>query len=237
MVAERGASVLLQVHRGLQSLLRCVPGADAVLESDEAVPPFDLQCSLMSLPLAFRTELASIVASVPHLFAEPQRVAAWHERLGPRRGMRIGIVWSGNPSHANDHNRSIPLELLSGILSRHDIDFHMLQIVAREADRAALEGLPQLRNHIAALAEMADTAALMSLLDLVITVDTAAAHLGGALGLPAWVMLPWAADWRWMLDRTDTPWYPTIRLFRQARRGDWGGVLADVAQALDRWSL
>jgi ADP-heptose:LPS heptosyltransferase len=135
------------------------------------------------------------------------------------------------------NRRGEDIELLSGILSRHDIDFHMLQIVVREADRAALESLPQLRNHIAALAEMADTAALMSLLDLVITVDTAAAHLGGALGLPTWVMLPWAADWRWMLDRTDTPWYPTMRLFRQARRGDWGGVLADVAQALDRWSL
>jgi hypothetical protein len=136
------------------------------------------------LPLAFRTELASIPASVPYLYAEPQRVAAWRERLGPRRRMRIGIVWSGNPSHANDRNRSIPLVLLSGILSRHDIDFHILQIVVREADRATLESLPQLRSHIAELAEMADTAALVSLMDLVITVDTAAAHLGGALGLP-----------------------------------------------------
>jgi Flp pilus assembly protein TadD len=237
LVAARGATVLLQVHRGLKSLLRGVSGADVVLESDEPLPSFDLQCSLMSLPLAFRTELHSIPASVPYLYAEPQRVAAWRERLGPRRRMRIGIVWSGNPSHANDRNRSIPLELLAGLLSRRDVDFHMLQIEVRDSDRAALARLPQLHNHIAALREMADTAALTSLMDLVITVDTAAAHLAGALGVPTWVMPPWAADWRWLLDRSDTPWYPTMRLFRQARRGDWGGVLADVAQALDRWSV
>jgi tetratricopeptide (TPR) repeat protein len=237
LVAARGATVLLQVHRGLKSLLRNVSGANIVLESNEALPQFDLQCSLMSLPLAFRTELHSIPASVPYLTAEPQRVAAWRGRLGPRQRMRIGIVWSGNPSHANDRNRSIPLDLLAGLLSRQDIDFHMLQIEVRDSDRAALARLPQIQNHVAALHEMADTAALTSLMDLVITVDTAAAHLAGALGVPTWVMLPWAADWRWMLDRCDTPWYPTMRLFRQVKRGDWGDVLADVAMTLDRWSL
>jgi tetratricopeptide (TPR) repeat protein len=237
LVAARGATVLLQVHRGLKTLLGHVPGADAVFESHESLPPFELQCSLMSLPLALRTELDSIPAAVPYLRAEPQRIAAWREQLGPRRRMRIGIAWAGNPSHANDRNRSMPLGLLEGLLSRHDIDFHMLQIDVREADRATLARLPRLHNHIAVLCDMADTAALISLLDLVITVDTAVAHLGGALAVPTWVMLPWAADWRWMLDRSDTSWYPTMRLFRQAQMGDWRGVLAAVSQALDRWSL
>lgn len=237
LVAAKGAIVYLQAQRSLRTLFAGIPGIAAQFEPLDTLPPFDLQCSLMSLPYAFRTEIDSIPAEVPYLHAEPQRIAAWRERLGPRRRMRIGIAWSGNPLHANDRNRSIPLATLSRLLSRPDIDFHVLQGEVREADRPALAALPQVHDHGEALGDFANTAALMMHMDLVISIDTALAHLAGALGVPTWVPLCWAPDWRWLLERGDSPWYPTMRLFRQRRRGDWGDVLTDVACQLDRWPL
>ena len=234
MVAERGAIVLLQVHRSLKTLLGGMAGAAAVFESHEKLPPFDLQCSLMSLPLAFRTEMASVPASVPYVHAEPRRVAAWRERLGPRRHMRIGLAWSGNTAHANDRNRSMPLATLAELLSRSDVEFHVLQRDIHETDRPMIAASPSLHDHGPALGDFANTAALIAEMDLVLSVDTGLAHLAGAPGAPTWVMLCWAADWRWLLDRDDSPWYPTMRLFRQRTKGDWRDVVADVTRALDR---
>ncbi len=232
-VVARGATVLLQAPVGLTALFAGIDGVRAVFAPNEVLPPFDRQCSLMSLPYAFRDEVDRIPAVVPYLTVDAAHVAAWRAQLGPQRRMRIGIAWSGNPRHNIDRNRSIPLALLARLLYRPVIDFHVLQNDVRAADQTVVASLPQVHDHGAALGEFASTAALLSLMDLVLTVDTVFAHLAGALAVPTWVMLPWASDWRWLVGRGDTRWYPTMRLFRQRGKGDWPGVLADVARALD----
>jgi tetratricopeptide (TPR) repeat protein len=232
-VIARGATVLLQVPASLAVWFAGIDGVGAVFAPNDVLPPFDRQCSLMSLPYALRDELDRIPAVVPYLTVDAARVAVWRARLGPQRRMRVGIAWSGNARHNNDRNRSIPLALLARLLSHPDIDFHVLQNDVRAPDQALLAGLPQVHDHGEALGNFAGSAALASLMDLVLTVDTVFAHLAGALALPTWVMLPWACDWRWQVGRGDSPWYPTMRLFRQRRKGDWPGVLADVARALD----
>jgi hypothetical protein len=196
----------------------------------------------MSLPLAFGTELGSIPAQVPYLHADPQRVAAWRARLGTGPRRRIGLAWAGNPAHPHDRLRSIPLDRLAPLLARPDCVFHTLQAgppqmgaprtetVAPEREQLAARGL---RDHRSALTDFAEAAALASALDLVIAVDSAPVHLSGALARPTWLLLPWNADWRWMSDRADSPWYPTMRLFRQPAPGEWDAVVAAVGDALD----
>ena len=234
LVAERGAKVILEVHAGLANTLRTLPGISQLIERGVPLPPFDLHCPLVSLPLAFGTELDSIPASIPYIGTDPARVFAWRNRLGPRKVMRIGIAWSGNPRHREDARRSIPLARMADLLrDRPDREFHVLQNEVRESDRAALAAMPHLRDHGALLRDFADAAALVSLMDVVITVDTAVAHLAGAMGWPVWVLLPTVPDWRWMLQRDDSPWYPSMWLFRQTRRDDWGPVLEEVARQLD----
>lgn len=234
LVAERGAKVILEVHQGLATLLRTMPGVSHLIERGVPLPPFDVQCPLVSLPLAFGTDLDSIPAAIPYVTADTERVFAWRNRLGPRRVMRIGIAWSGNPQHREDAHRSIPLARMADLLAdRPDREFHVLQNAVRESDRSALAAMPHLRDHGALLRDFADTAALVSLMDVVITVDTAVAHLAGAMGWPVWVMLAHVPDWRWMLHRDDSPWYPSMWLFRQTRRDDWDPVLMEVARQLD----
>lgn len=231
LVAGLGARVLLQVQPPLTSLLSRLTGPVRVVAQGEALPPFEFHCPLMSLPLAFRTTLETIPAAVPYLSADPARVAAWRARLGPAAGPRIGLAWSGRPTHRNDANRSIPLATLAPLLAA-GADFVSLQKELREHDRQGLAALPALRHYGALLQDYDDTAALIACLDLVITVDTSVAHLAGALGRPVWILLPSNPDWRWLLEREDCPWYPTARLFRQARMGDWGEVLRRVGAAL-----
>jgi ADP-heptose:LPS heptosyltransferase len=231
LLADRGANVVLEVQPVLRELLACVPGASRVLAWGEPHPPFDLHCPLLSLPLACGTTLASIPGTVPYLQADPVRVAAWEARLGPRRRPRVGLVWSGSAFHANDRRRSIPLSALLPLLAA-DADFLSLQRDLREADRALLAAETRLMHLGAELPDFASTAALMACLDLVITVDTAPAHLAGALGRPVWILLPFAPDWRWLLNREDSPWYPTARLFRQASIGDWTSVVSRLEVAL-----
>jgi hypothetical protein len=234
LVAARGAKVILEVHPGLATALRTLPGVSRLIEHGVALPPFDLHCPLLSLPLAFDTDLDSIPASVPYVMPDPERVFAWRNRLGPRRVPRIGIAWSGNPHHREDRRRSIPLAAMADLLrDRTDREFHVVQNEIRHADRVTLGGLAHVRDHAGLLRDFADTAALVSLLDVVITVDTAVAHLAGAMGWPVWVMLASVPDWRWMLQRDDSPWYPSMWLFRQQRRDEWGPVLEEVARQLD----
>jgi ADP-heptose:LPS heptosyltransferase len=226
--------VILEVHAGLGAALQGLPGVSRLIENGVALPPFDLHCPLLSLPLAFGTDLDSIPASVPYITAAPDRVFAWRNRLGPRRVPRIGIGWSGNPQHREDKQRSIPLAQLAELFrDQPDREFHVLQNDVRESDRPALAALPHLRDHSRTLRDFADTAALVSLMDVVISVDTALVHLAGAMGWPVWVMLAAVPDWRWMLGRDDSPWYPSMWLFRQQRRGDWTPVLHDVARQLE----
>ncbi len=234
-VARLGARVVLEVQGALAPLLAQVPGVARLVPRGATLPPFDCHCPLLSLPLAFKTELRSIPADVPYLSAPPSRVAGWRSRLPAGAGPRAGLVWAGNPQHGNDRNRSLPLAALAPLLDVPGITFVSLQKDLGQGDRATLRVHPEIVECGSRLADFADTAAVISLLDLVVTVDTAVAHLAGAMGRPVWILLPDVPDWRWLLDRPDSPWYPTARLFRQPRRGDWESALSAAAAALTRW--
>jgi Flp pilus assembly protein TadD len=237
MVAARGATVLLDVQRGLGTLSRSIPGVAQLFETGDPLPSFDLHCPLMSLPAAFGSDLRTIPSTVPYLTADPSLVAEWSRALGPWRKMRVGLAWSGSIQHADDRNRSVPLNLLVPLLYRTDIACHIIQPGISDADRRTMADFPDLADHGTALTDFAQTAALLASMDLVVTVDTAVAHLAGALNIPAWVMLAHSADWRWMRDRSDSPWYPSVRLFRQKQRGDWHTVIEQVGDNLDQWAI
>ena len=177
-----------------------------MVEKEERFPPFDFHCPLLSLPLAFKTTLASVPAQAPYLAVDPAKAAAWGQKLGPKSRPRIGLAWSGRAEHSNDHNRSIALKTLEPLL-KLPLEFHSLQKELREADSAWLHQSGLIHDHRDALGDFSDTAALISNLDLVITVDSSMAHLSGALGKSIWVLVPFAPDYRWLLGRDDNPWY------------------------------
>ncbi|WP_158926655.1 tetratricopeptide repeat protein [Acidisphaera sp. S103] len=237
MVAARGATVLLEVQRGLGTLFQSIPGVTQLFEPGDPLPHFDLHCSLMSLPAAFGTGLQAIPSTMPYLAADPALVAAWSDKLGPWQKMRIGLAWSGSLQHADDRNRSIPLSLLAPLLKRTDIACHVIQRDIHDADRQTMADFPALSDHSASLTDFAQTAALIASMDMIVSVDTAVTHLAGALNMSTWVMLAHSADWRWMRDRDDSPWYPSLRLFRQKRRGDWHTVIGQVSDNLDQWAI
>ncbi len=234
MVAARGARVVLVVERPLHSLLSGLPGVSQCLAfSDGPLPAFDMHCPMGSLPLVFGTRLDTIPSATSYLPSPPEaRAKVWEERLGPHDRPRVGLVWSGNASHKNDLNRSTSLRLLSRILDV-DATFVSLQKDPRPDDKALLEQT-KIVDLTADLTDFAETAALVGCLDLVITVDTSVAHLAGALGCPTWILLPWTPDYRWLLARDDSPWYPTVRLFRQTETRDYAGVLDSVRAELLR---
>ena len=236
LVAARAARVILEVQRPLKELMSGLAGATHVVSRGEPLPHFDVQCPLLSLPLAFRTRLESIPATVPYLRAPPDDVTNWNTRLGPGSRPRIGLAWSGLPTHKNDHNRSIPLSALLSLLEV-DATFVSVQKDVRREDAATLQARSDLRYFGDALKNFSDTAALISNLDLVIAIDTSVAHLAAALAKPVWVLLPFAPDWRWLLDRDDSPWYPTARLFRQDDTHTWDGVIARVRAALRDFAM
>lgn len=235
LVEARGASVVLEVPAALKPLLVSLRGGHTLVASGEPLPAFDLQCPLMSLPLAFETDLQSIPAAVPYLFADADRVSVLRLRLHAKAlsgRLKVGLAWSGNATHNNDLNRSITFSALAPLLAV-GATFVSLHQQVRERDTAAL-AKSNVIHFGAELRDFADTAALVENLDLVISVDTSVAHLAGALGKPVWVLLPRVPDWRWLLERDDSPWYPTARLFRQDKPGDWPDVIKRVAQALGK---
>ena len=231
LVAARGARVIAEVAGPLQELMSNLSGATQVISKGNPLPDFDYQCPLLSLPLAFGTRLETIPSPTPYLHAPAQASKAWQARLGPKTRPRIGLAWSGNAAHKNDQNRSIGLQFLSPLL---DIGatFVSLQKDVRDADAAFLREREDILHFGDALKDFSDTAALISNLDLVISVDTSVAHLAGALGKPVWVLLTYVPDWRWLLDRDDSPWYPTARLFRQNDARTWDDVIARVRDRL-----
>ncbi len=232
-VAALGATILLAVHPALRPLLSGVAGVSLCVanNSTEALPPFDVFCPMLSLPLALRTRLETIPAEIPYLpLPAAEAVRAWEQRLPPRGRPRVGLVWSGNPKHARDIKRSVPLGLLARILDV-DVTFVSLQKELRPEDRSILEQT-DIVDLTAELGDFSDTAALLCCLDLVITVDTSVAHLAGALGRPAWVLLPFSPDYRWLLGRDDSPWYPSLRLFRQTETREYGSVVDRVRAEL-----
>ena len=230
LVAARGARVVLEVHKPVRRLLGTLGGGAIVVASGEATPPFDVHCPMLSLPPAFGTTVATIPAAIPYLAADPALTAAWRAKLGPRLRPRIGVVWAGRPDNQNDTNRSMPVETLAPWLAA-GVEVHCLQKDVSADDRAWAEARGVV-FHDQDLGDFADTAALATAMDVVVSVCTAVAHLAGALGLPTWVALCFAADWRWFMERADSPWYPTARLFRQSTPGDWAPVATAIAAEL-----
>lgn len=233
LLKQRGAHVVMEVQAPLLPLLHSLEGVDVWLRQGDALPVFDYQCPLLSLPWALKTTPATVPMDVPYLAADKGLVAEWGQRLGSSSRKRVGLVWSGRPEHKNDHNRSMSLQLLEPLL-RMDAEFHCLQKEFRAADLALDPAAMGIRLWADQLTSFAETAALISHMDLVIAVDTSVAHVAAALGKPVWLMLPYSPDWRWLLGRDDSPWYPEMRLFRQDTGSDWAGVVQRLQAALSQ---
>jgi Tfp pilus assembly protein PilF len=231
LVAARGARVVLEIEEPLLELLTDLAGATRVIAKGNLLPDFDLQCSLLSLPLAFGMQLETIQSAASYLRAPDRALLKWSTRLPAKRRPRIGIAWAGNAKHIRDRERSIDLCSLLPLLGI-DATFVGLQKDVRAADMETLKKGSNIIHFGNELDGFSDTAALISHLDLVISVDTAIAHLAGALGKPVWILLTHVPDWRWLLDRDDSPWYPTARLFRQSETREWSSVIMRVRDAL-----
>ncbi len=232
--AERCGKVMLAASKELQPLLRQVPGIDTMFDQWDACPPVKAWQTLSGLPRLHGTTAERLPASPPYLAAEPDRVAAWEERLKALCApgyARVGLVWAGRPTHMNDRNRTVTLAGLSAITDLAGVTFVSLQKGAAVDQIGGYFGRAPLVNLGPEIEDFADSAAVIQGLDLVITVDTSVAHVAGAIGKPAWVMLPHAPDWRWLRERSDSPWYPSLRLFRPPGPRDWPAVTAAVAKA------
>ena len=232
LVAERGGEVVLECQKPLIPLFESLPGVQHLVARNNPLPDFNLHAPLLSLPKIFATELETIPNPDTYLSADPARVAKFDELLDRER-LNIGVAWAGKPSHRNDRNRSAGLAPFIDLFGTAGAAFHSLQVGPRANDISAMGSAGLIRDHAALLQDFADTAGLVSRLDLVICVDTSVCHLAGALGKPCWVVIPYTPDWRWLMDREDSPWYLSLRLFRQIEFGDWPGVFERVAAALE----
>jgi tetratricopeptide (TPR) repeat protein len=231
MVARLGGRIVLDCPKELVRLLRQVPSVQSIIATGDPPPRFDCHCPLLSLPLAFSTNQYSIPAEIPYLTPDPAAVARWKPRIeSPATTFKVGLVWAGSAKNKLDNKRSIAFNQLFQ-LAAPGVHFFSLQ-KGREVQSPPPEMI--FTDWTTELHDFADTAALIANLDLVIAVDTAVAHLAGAMGKPVWMMIPFVPDWRWLLNRTDSPWYPTMRLFRQKSVGDWPGVIQAVADALQK---
>jgi tetratricopeptide (TPR) repeat protein len=238
LLARAGARVILRAPAALERLLRSSLAGVTVIGPDAPQPHFDFHIPLMSLPRLFRTDLCTIPAAVPYLAADPAAVAAWRQHLGADDNLRVGVVWSGNPNHRGDRQRSVAAAVLLPELINSGVRLYSLQKDVRPADHATLLQLSHAVTDLSPqLNDFADTAAALCALDLLISVDTSVVHLAGALGRPVWTMLPFTPDWRWLLEREDSPWYPTLRLYRQMRRNDWSNVFERLRADLRRQTM
>ncbi len=232
IVKQHGGTVIVECQKLLLGLLEGCPGVDRLAAQGDALPAFDVHAPLLSVPGILNTSPETVPARIPYLLAKPALLEPWRTRLIEFGGLKIGIAWRGSPEHRKDRARSIPLSCFEPLASLPAIHLVSLQ------KGAGAEELQEVRDHFPVtdlggrLQDFMDTAAVLANLDLVTTCDTAVAHLAGALGVPVWVALPFVPDWRWLLDRSDTPWYPTMRLFRQKKPGDWAGVFEEIKTAL-----
>jgi hypothetical protein len=228
MVVARGARVILEIEKPVRELLSTLAGAAQIVSRGDQLPDFDVQCSVLDLPPAFGTRLESIPTTTPYLHAPPRARQHWKTRLGPRDRPRIGICWAGNSNFPGDRSRSIGLSPMLPLLANTDVQFFSVQKDLRAGDDEILHNHPHFIHLGDEIQTFSDTAAIISLMDLVISSDTSVVHLAGALGKPIWVLLQFVPDWRWLLDRDDSPWYPTARLFRQDDTRLWENVIARV---------
>ena len=236
LVAQLGAAVILGVQRPLLELLKDLEGVSQIVTQGDALPAFDYHCPLMSLPLAFKTEIGTIPAVPQSITSDRYKVALWQSRLGQKTKPRVGLVWSGSTGHKKDRTRSLTLSQLLPYLPSH-IDYVCLQKEVRDVDKDLLAQHSEIKYFGDALDDFTDTSALIESMDLVISVDTSVAHLAGTLRKPTWVLLPFSPDWRWLLDRDDSPWYPTVTLYRQEKINDWDGALERLKGDLELMDL
>jgi len=229
-ISELGGKPIIEVQAGLAPLLQTIDGAKEIYTKGDVLPLYDYHCPLLSLPLAFNTQLDTIPSNTPYVTISSNDLEYWSKKVGGKDKNRIGIAWCGNPSHQNDHNRSIPLDIFSALFSK-DFEFICLQNNLNEADVIKLTSYG-VKYFGSDLKNFVDTGALCELTDLVISVDTSIAHLAGALNKPTWLLLPSNPDWRWLENRSDSPWYPSMQLFRQEKMGGWTEVLNQVSLQL-----
>jgi Flp pilus assembly protein TadD len=240
MVKSRGGSVIFETFGPLLEIIRGLPGIDELVEISPNRSPAD-SCDyyvpIMSLPMLFATDIRTIPSNIPYLFVDPIKVGQWKNRINSKDFKKIGIVWAGKPVHGNDKNRSCELEHFLPLARIPGVEMYGLQKgdAARQAETSA--GMKGIINFDRELKDFSETAAAIENLDLIISVDTALVHLAGAMGKPVWTLLPYAPDWRWLLEREDTPWYPTMRLFRQPARGDWGSVFDKIKDQLRKLTI
>ena len=230
LVKALGAIVALEVPRPLMDLFSGLDGVDVLVETGSKLPAFDYHCPLLSLPLAFRTNMATIPNSGPYLCSSADRRAIWARRLGSRTKPRVGLVWSGNAAYKNDHNRSLSLTEVIQHLPQ-TLDYISLQKEVSDDEKRML-GSAGIRHYGDDLRDFADTAALCDLVDVVVSVDTSVAHLAGAIGKTTFIVLPYSSDWRWLLNRDDSPWYDSVTLYRQSTEMLWSPVLSRVSRDL-----
>jgi tetratricopeptide (TPR) repeat protein len=233
LVKARGATILLELRPGLGALPDSFWGIDAAFPHGQVTRDFDYWCDLLSVPLALNTTFDTIPADIPYLRVDAERRARWRERIARAPAPRVGIVWAGDPRHPRDRQRSIPLDVLESLLGVVRVSWFSLQKGSAAAALTTKRVGCQLTDLASEFDDFADTAAVIDVLDLIVTVDTSVAHLAGALGKPVWMLTSTPADWRWLEDRDDSPWYPTMRLFRQKTAGNWGDVVARVVTALE----
>ena len=231
LLSDLGARVILEVYQPLATLLQNIEGLSDLIVKGSDLPPFDYHCPLLGLPLAFKTDLNSIPCSPKYIPSDLDKMEKWRKSVVPKKTL-IGLVWSGNQVHKNDRNRSIPLANFLQMLPG-GFQYVSLQKDVRDCDKRVLESNPQIIHFGNQLRDFSDTAALCELMDVVISVDTSVAHISGAVGTRTWILLPFVPDWRWLLDRSDSPWYPSVKLYRQSAIGDWGGVFSRITSDLN----
>jgi tetratricopeptide (TPR) repeat protein len=232
LLREQGGRVVLDAQLSLVPLLEEMESINVLLKENDLIPPFDFHVPLMELPRLFSTNAENIPAPNAYLMANEELVEAWKERLGPKKGYRVGIVWAGSPTHQDDYNRSMNLEYFEPLLNIEGCTFFSLQFGERCQDIISVGFEHVLKNLEQDLVGFTEPAAAITNMDLVISVDTAVVHLAGALGKPVWTLLQFNPDWRWMLDRNDSPWYSSMKLFRQEKRQDWQSVIERVTSDL-----
>jgi len=238
LIAARGGRIILRCQRQLARLLKYFPGVQQTLSEDDPLPVFDVHCPLINLPVAFKTSLQTIPSTGPYLRANPTLVRAWGSHVDPtHKRLKVGLVWAGHPSHSNDRYRSADLSTFAPLGDCGEIAFYSLQVGPSAVEVGSPPPGLNLIDLTAEISDFADTAALIEHLDLVIAVDTSTAHVAAAMGKPVWVVLPFVAEWRWLIDRPDTPWYPTMRLFRQPKLNDWEGAIAQLIDPLRRLNV
>jgi Flp pilus assembly protein TadD len=233
LLKERGAKVIVECQPKTERLLPFAHGVDEIISRDEKLPKCDRYIQLLSLSHLFSTTLENVPAGTPYISAPPELTKKWGERAIAAAGYKVGLVWRGNPQNTINPKKSIPIDDVAGLCALEGINWFSIQLDAGQDELGVLRACAPIEECGPQLTDWAETAALISMLDLVITVDTGVAHLAGALGKPVWILLSHIPDWRWMLERADSPWYPTARLYRQPAPGDWLAVLSQIRANLE----